>query len=866
MNKIPRHKTPPVAAVAPKPSTWLKYERVYGLFAVGILLLTTLYWAILAAHVHQHNADQLIDPYLFEHASTFHQAIFPGQHSFLVKWPIFLLVALCGSSASAFTVATVSLSLLTVGLFTAILYRIERRPLVFGTLCLGLASVLLLIPAEPYPGALLPLNMGMISTRNIEYVIYIIALIFVVRAPRLISWKSGLAILTLGILVASDKLFLTISLGGALASASVYFIGKRDPYKRLTFRWLILGLASGILAFGILQLITLFHLTNLNSGSGLGPYALVHSVKDLALGGIYGLLGLFTNLGANPAYDATMIKSIPGTAYHNLASLVGIAYLANIAIALIGIYTFYHILRTSLRPSVRVQMNKVPHSLTLDTPLHLSILLIWSTLAALAAFIASNHYYVVDARYLAIVTFTLFVASVTYLRQVQLSTRVLIGIGVVLICSIAIGSISAWQTHNRSIMALSATGQQNDTIASALRQHSVATLLGDYWRVAPIKLETRQSQNILPLENCTTPRDILTSSSWEKDATRHSFAYLLTTEKSITGYPACTIDQVVATYGRPSGSQLISGTMNNPKEILLFYDYGANTYTHYRGAVSSSIIPRSISQIADKPCDGSTIMNVVAHQDDDILFMNPNVIHQINKGACIRSVYLTAGDSGSSKLYWLSREEGSKAAYATMFHLKNPQWTTRSVAISESKLVTVTSLKDDPRIVLVFMHLPDGNTSGKGFPATHQESLAKLRDGTIPRIHTVDGQASYTTTELVSALSILMEAYRPTEIQTMATTNFSSHYPDHSDHLNTGAYTQLAYTQYTQQNPALPLKFYIGYPIHDRPENVTGQDLADTEAAFFAYAQHDKGTCNSVAACKKMSYIYYLNRQYQVNP
>jgi hypothetical protein len=644
------------------------FPKVYAIVAIVILLLTTIFWALPTALVHQHNADQLVDPYLFEQVDTFHAAIFPGQHSFLIKWPLFLLLSLCGSSSAAFVLITVAVSLLTVGLLAFILYKIERRLVVFATLCLALASVLLLIPAEPYPGALLPLNMAMLATRNLEYIVYIVSIILLVRAPRLRSWTTGLAVIVLGLLIASDKLFLSISLGGSIVAVIAYLLFKQRQLMQLALRWLLVSALASSLAMAILWLISATSLTVISNSSGAGPYALVHSLKDLALGIIYGILGVFTNLGANPAFDATIAKDIPAQAFQRLFSSQGIAYLINIAIAGAGLTMSYRLWWSSLR----IQPKKTKRRPRPIPASHgLSLVMIWTSLAALAVFIASNHYYAVDARYLAIILFTVFIVVATYLRRIRLARRHVVVAGMIIICGIGFGLHTAWQTSARSAAVLSANQQRNHLIIDALAQNPVQTLVGDYWRVVPIKQSMRHPQNVLPLAGCTTPRDVLTSSAWQQDLSRQSFAYLLPLKPSITGYPGCTIEQITTLYGRPSASQIIAGTASDPEEVLLFYSYGINTSMHLSNP-ASSILPIAVNQIRNTSCNKSTIVNIVAHQDDDILFMNPDLIHSLRAGDCVRSIYLTAGDSGGGRLYWLGREEGSKAAYAQMLGIKKP--------------------------------------------------------------------------------------------------------------------------------------------------------------------------------------------------
>lgn len=843
------------------------FARIYMVGAVGVLLLTTVFWSILSAKIHEHNADQLVGSFLFDHGQTFQGAQFPSQHSFLLKWPLFFLVHLLGSSAVALDIVTVFVSLLTVGSLAFIIYRIERRPLVFATICLALASMLLFIPPESYPGALLPVNFAMLANRNIEYIIYVAALILLIKSPRLIHWRLISAVILITILIASDKLFLALSLGGSLIALVIYTLHQHTIYRNLAVRWIVASIASSVLAFSTLWLISITHLTSIiNSDTALGPYSFVPSFKDLGLGIIYGILGLFTNLGANPAFDTTVAAQLPAATLRQLTSFSGIGYLMNGLLAIGGLVVVVLIGRSSLH-QYKIIASKHKHSLyeNHDTPLQLSVLLISTSLAALCVFVATNHYYAVDARYLTICLFTIAISFAAYLRSLTIPPPALLAIGVVLICSIGTGVFTATTIAHRSTDIYHTVDTHNNRVSDSLAQHPVDSLIGDYWRVLPIKLGLPANQVVLPLADCSSPRDVLTSKAWHQDLTRHSFAYLLPLKASITGYPACNVKQVVKAYGRPNSSQVIAGTVNNPEEILLYYDYGIRDLSKSTKPPASSILPVTFNNLPPSQCpSGHTIMSIVAHQDDDLLFMNPDLLHGLRNGACVRTVYLTAGDAGSDTLYWLGREEGSKAAYAQMLGIEKPDWVSRTVDLSPGHYATIAKIKNNPQVSLIFMRLPDGNIDGQGFSATHHESLRHLETGLAPVLHTVDNQSTYTSNELIATLTSLMNAYKPQELHTQALTNLSKRYPDHNDHLLAGWYTQQAYTGYLQQQPDAHISFYIGYPIRERPENKSPQDIKDTEAAFFAYASHDKGTCESEAACSKMSYIYYLKRQYQV--
>ena len=71
------------------------------------------------------------------------------------------------------------------------------------------------------------------------------------------------------------------------------------------------------------------------------------------------------------------------------------------------------------------------------------------------------------------------------------------------------------------------------------------------------------------------------------------------------------------------------------------------------------------------------VMQVVAHEDDDILFMNPDLSASVSAGTGVVTVYVTAGESNGSltgdprTLYAAQREEGARAAYAAMLKQSN---------------------------------------------------------------------------------------------------------------------------------------------------------------------------------------------------
>src|SRR4051812_7184638 len=57
-------------------------------------------------------------------------------------------------------------------------------------------------------------------------------------------------------------------------------------------------------------------------------------------------------------------------------------------------------------------------------------------------------------------------------------------------------------------------------------------------------------------------------------------------------------------------------------------------------------------------CVQGTLLNIVAHEDDDLLFLSPNLLQDIQTDHCVRTIVVTAGDGGAGTTYWEDREAG----------------------------------------------------------------------------------------------------------------------------------------------------------------------------------------------------------------
>lgn len=221
------------------------------------------------------------------------------------------------------------------------------------------------------------------------------------------------------------------------------------------------------------------------------------------------------------------------------------------------------------------------------------------------------------------------------------------------------------------------------------------------------------------------------------------------------------------------------------------------------------------------------VLIVVAHQDDDLYFMSPDILGDIDARKSLVVLYLTAGDNGNSDpAYWQGRETGVRAAYSQMTRNSDP-WVIATEDVA-GKTVHVAST---PGVKHVYVRTPDGGANGAGNPSTGNVSLDMLWSGEIGQLGTVDGSNTFTKAQLLNLIRAVSDRINPAMVRTLdghAATN------DHPDHRTASRLTSSALAGGV---PALTA--YQGYGIAGLPVNVAG-DLYDRKmTAMNVYAAHD---------------------------
>jgi hypothetical protein len=451
----------------------------------------------------------------------------------------------------------------------------------------------------------------------------------------------------------------------------------------------------------------------------------------------------------------------------------------------------------------------------------------------------------------------------TGLRKPSKRLRILIGVSVVVIGAAVAGALYVRHVEAGKCKVAHVTYVKSMyRVADVLASRPDTTLVGNQTMLKVLSPTLGSKRQTFALAACPSLNDIVVSR-----LQKHSIAVLVRIDNN-PGKRQCTLGQIVAAYGRPNASTTLSGSMTDPKQVLLFYDNGPQLsgpiHPISPPQAPATVVPTTLSTLPPATCASKTVFSVVAHQDDDLLFMNPDHLHELHGGQCLRTVYLTAGDDGLRSSYWLAREKGAEAAYDTMAGHGPSLWLERYISVNSHEYIKMASPRSNPNITLIFVELPDGNVPGTGFLRTRYQSLAKLWSGSISSATSVDGQSRYSKDDLTNLLLRLMQYYHPNQVDTQTLINDSATAQDHSDHITTGQFATAAYGQYGQ---SIPLRYYTGYPISLLPQNVSGQDQADKTAAFNAYTPHDVQACLNPADCGPNGpYTSWLARQYTYTP
>ncbi|MEU4844414.1 PIG-L family deacetylase [Streptomyces gilvosporeus] len=279
-----------------------------------------------------------------------------------------------------------------------------------------------------------------------------------------------------------------------------------------------------------------------------------------------------------------------------------------------------------------------------------------------------------------------------------------------------------------------------------------------------------------------------------------------------------------------------------------------------------------------------SFLHVVAHADDALYFMNPNLEQGIRSGARSVTVCLTGGESDGRNAapgtpdpvprnradFARARTNGLRAAHALMAtgDARSP-WDLEALSLLPGFQVELHTLRAAPHNQLVFLELVEARTvsapratSLRGLWLGVADTLPTLRPARtpVPTVH------RYTRDQLIATLVALLERVRPTVVRTLdpdaahcspdrqsaADPRLAGlRYYDHQDHTASAYFALAALAAYRGSERGRPpvLESYLGYELGVLPNNLDNRTARRKGRVLDVYGWADGRRCGDPAGC-----------------
>ncbi|WP_264201908.1 PIG-L family deacetylase [Streptomyces antimicrobicus] len=270
-----------------------------------------------------------------------------------------------------------------------------------------------------------------------------------------------------------------------------------------------------------------------------------------------------------------------------------------------------------------------------------------------------------------------------------------------------------------------------------------------------------------------------------------------------------------------------------------------------------------------------SVLQVVAHPDDDLFFMNPDLSRSILSGTPVTTTFLTSGEAdginqagghlGDPKQpadlarYSEARQNGIRSAYAQMATGdRTSAWKRTAIPTDGGGWAEVDVLVAKPEVNLVWLQMREAGSIGADRP----ESMRGLWDGRIPALASqltsgtpVKQNFTYTKDQVIRTIAGVLERYKPTTIRMQDPTpgKFSDgKITDHQDHMYGARFVQAATERYAQvtDRPHFSVQNYLGYLNGSLP-HVLDPTTVETKLNYLkTYAWLDRAPyCGSSSGC-----------------
>ncbi len=276
------------------------------------------------------------------------------------------------------------------------------------------------------------------------------------------------------------------------------------------------------------------------------------------------------------------------------------------------------------------------------------------------------------------------------------------------------------------------------------------------------------------------------------------------------------------------------------------------------------------------------LLQVLAHPDDDLYFMNPDTQRALAAKVPVVCVYVTAGEAdgvnripgqplpaADREAYSAARHQGLRQAYAALLGLPVfAAWRTRITQLPGGRKAETATLEHQGRTVeLVFLNLAMHTLGGhQAVPALWRERGLRLRTA-LAAGSPLGSVQSYDAEGLLSVLVGLFARYRPSLVQTLDPDPDIQHsdtrtrirdseqpgYSDHGDHTAVALFTWAALARWADSAVGGPPPFAVtafrGYYNNHWPKNLPAPVLAEKAERLVPYGAAPDWACGNPSGC-----------------
>ena len=489
-------------------------------------------WGLLAI---RENSDALIQPLLFQ-SFQFGDTFVLGDHSLLIKWPLFFIQSILPYNTATFILVNLLLSLATV----LIIFWVTLR--VFGkktAVLFSLAMSVIILSSSQFM-----YFFAWSAVRNIEYALSILLALFVykIATEGLTTRKTFSALMwVLFILcVASDSLFLVILTAPVIATLGILSLLQKAPLRNvfIAAAYVISATLSGLLIQKTIDNIGVVG-TFFDTTSGL---------RVIDIDGVI----------PSTIQSAQNILLLTGGDFYNKhAGILVLLYVLCLCISLIGVYWIVSISRKNIgyRKPVETQFFT-------STYLSLSaIILVVAYIATSKAVTLTGSGYVdaASSRYLTLLPIIIAIGAAVVIGKFKLlknnSSYLPLVVGTLLVIILCIPTLNSLHSKQQSDTTQHIEAQKS--VVRILSNENVKYALTGYWYSGPIRFWSNEEILSVSVAGCNIAEPKFNNRrSWYIEHYMGKDRSAIVIDRSSNGFDrsywkGCTDESLLKIFGKP---------------------------------------------------------------------------------------------------------------------------------------------------------------------------------------------------------------------------------------------------------------------------------------------------------------------------